>query len=266
MKYLLLYLTFFLFMNSGSNFTIEVEMIGCECFDREYGRYIYLNQNNQPVDSINFLEYKQMLGTGYHQKRKVAKFKNLKPGTYSISYHNYYGQDSTIEITIGSDKTTEIEICHDQINPQTFEEQTALDQLQNGDTLFINSYKLAGEFGGFDEGLWIWKSKNKIRGAFFNLPSTYEQGWDSRLNFFIKYKISAEFKSEPFELTPEQVADIEHFLIETKYYPQYKWPHTNAPDFLTIYSRTDTLERTNQEWKCNSYLKLREKLSPSNIR
>ena len=81
-----------------------------------------------------------------------------------------------------------------------------------------------------------------------------------------KYKISAEFKSEPFELTPEQVADIEHFLIETKYYPQYKWPHTNAPDFLTIYSRTDTLERTNQEWKCNSYLKLREKLSPSNIR
>ena len=239
-------------------------MISCECSVREYYKSVSLFRNDQLVETIKFVDYKNVLGSTRRKELKVAKFQNLERGNYSIHYHNFYGQDSIEKVIIGTNQTTRIQICHDNINPETFKQQTAIDRLENGDTLFINYHQKIGEFDGSDFGFWIWKSYDKIRGAYFELYNTSELGWDSRVTTYKQYKSEAQFNSDSFILDERQTEQVKRFLVEAELYPVTAWRNTNAPDFLTIYSRTDTLERTVQEAECILLSKLN--ITPANKR
>ena len=87
MRIILLFISIF-FIGRLGNFSIHVNMVGCECPEREYLGYLYLNQDNKVIDRMSMRVNKLITISGYYKMRETAKFRNLKPGNYSISYRN----------------------------------------------------------------------------------------------------------------------------------------------------------------------------------
>lgn len=262
MKYLpLTFLLLGLAISKGDNYSIRVKIKACSNVIRQYSQTVYLVKDGKVQDSVVTLQYVNNIFFSYYKKVHDFKFQDLTPGQYQIKYRNSFNVDSlvNIDLTAGIEKT--IEICFDKISEDIYDKKTPLDNLTSGDTLRINCYIAAGgEFGGYDEGLWITKQGTKYSAKYYSLPNTYGAGWDiDRIEIYEQQRNKIAEKSNAKVLTENQIADVNRFLIEIDYYRTGSgW--TNAPEFFSIYSKTDTIRRVKTDSRWKPYIALRQKI------
>jgi hypothetical protein len=111
-------------------------------------------------DTIRFYQngklYKQIIPMRYTQW--PIEIENFKPGTYSVTFKNLYGQKVTKTVAIPDSSEYELELCPDLL--ETYPKNT-LPSLQNGETIKINFYS-QGCFHSDKEILTISKKNDLI--------------------------------------------------------------------------------------------------------
>jgi hypothetical protein len=188
------------------DYMIKGEIISCSDFKDKPNGYIYLLKDSKVIDSV--WTYHQTLFGDIFWKNGKFKFKGLQNGNYQIKYETYFDTQDFPTFEISNSDLKGIEICYDKLPERLYKEETSLDRLEINDTLFINVYIAAGgEFGGYDEGLWIVKEQNGFIGRYYNLPSSRTNYWDStsippigRENVKIPKPISDKFELSETEL------------------------------------------------------------------
>jgi hypothetical protein len=262
MRFLLL--TFFLLgltTNQSDKSTIRIKIRACSNAKWQYSGTVYLLKDGKAQDSIITFRYVSNILFSYYKRDYDFKFENLTPGQYQVKYRNSFNVDSLVTIDLTSETGKTVEICFDKLADTIYDQESLLDNLSSGDTLRINCYIAAGgEFGGYDEGLWITKQGTKYLAMFYSLPNTYGMGWDiNRIEIYEQHSDEIEQKSSAKVLTENQVEDVNKFLIEIEYYRTGTgW--TNAPEFFSIYSKTDTIRRVKIDSRWKPYITLRQEI------
>lgn len=263
MKHVLfIFIGFFLLpsLRQKNTYAIEVEILGCEA-GRKYHDWVYLLEGDQKIDSINTYAYRDFVLFRSWVRRDKIRFKGLSPGKYQIKYTPKYNFDSlaTVEIVNSNIKRN---ICFDNIPASAYKQPTLIDKLYPSDTLYLNGYVAAGgEFGGYDEGLWIWKEENQFKGQFYALANTYGIGWETnRQEFYEQHKKRAKAVSQVFVLTKYQLIDIKRFLVETSSYRKRN-SVSNAPEFITVYSNSGGYRIMEHDFAWQPFLSLKENIT-----
>ena len=120
-----------------------------------------------------------------------------------IKYNCLFDVDTVIPITIVN-KDYNLDVCFDLLPKSKYSELTALDRLIENDKRFIDCYiASAGEFGGYDEGFWITKTRDSLTGEFFSLGNTYLLVVDLEkiFQFYVQNEPNAKPISQKFEIT-----------------------------------------------------------------
>jgi hypothetical protein len=243
---------------STENYKIKGKLKSCHDLIQTFDNEIYLLSDGQIIDSAN-TAYRSFLSFPIYKKRFA--FKNLNAGEYKLKYNPRFRFDSTKTVTI-LDKSVKVDICLAEIPQTVFKEMTLIDKLNDIDTLFINVYiASAGEFGGYDEGLWIWKDHERIKCQFYDLSSTYGMDWDSdRITFYKQNKSKAKPKSEIIDIKNNEKYAIKTFLIETRNYNEKQPWASNAPEFITVYDRTNKYQIEYHDFNWKPYEKLKKSI------
>lgn len=250
-------------LKQKNRYAIEVEILGCES-SRKYSDWVYLMKGEKKVDSVNTYKYRDFVLFQSWVRKDKFRFKGLSPGVYQIKYTPRYNFDSVATVqVIGSD--IKHRICFDEIPTNAYKQLTLIDKLSSGDTLYVNGYIAAGgEFGGYDEGLLIWKAENQLKGQFFALANSYGIGWEkNRQEFYKQNEGKAKAISQVFVLTENQIQDIKRFLVETRNYRKRN-AISNAPEFITVYSNSGGYQIIEHDFKWHPFLSLKEKITTAN--
>lgn len=252
------------FSPRDKKYSIHVKVESCSDFKMFYSQQIYLLKNTKVIDTVETQKYSKFLSfigfSGWINNNNF-KFKNLEPGQYHIKYLCAFDVDTLIPINI-TDKNQQVTVCFDILPKSKYFEPTPLDRLQLGDTLFINCYIASfGEFGGYDEGLWITKEDSIFYGQFYYLVYSYPISGDLNklLSFYLKNKNEAKPIPNRFEINSKIQRSISMFLNEIKYY-RISNGFSNAPESFIIYSTTDTILKIKNDFHYQPYLKLRERV------
>lgn len=261
MKFLLL--AFFLLgltTNQGDKSTIRIKIQACSNVKWQYSGTVYLLKDGKVQDSVITFRYVSNILFSYYKKDYNFKFENLTPGQYQVKYRNSFNVDSLVNIDLTSATEKTVDICFDRLSDSIYNRETPLDNLSSGDTLRINCFIAAGEFGGYDEGLWITKQEGKYLAMFYSLPNTYGMGWDTnRIEIYEQHRNEVQLKSGARVLTENQIEDVNKFLVEIEYYRTGSgW--TNAPEFFSIYSKTDTIRRVKMDSRWKPYIALKQEI------
>ena len=260
----LLLLTFFLLgltTNQGEKSSIRVKIQACSNVKWKYSGTVYLQKDGKVQDSVITVQYVNNIFFSYYKRDNDFEFQNLTPGQYHVKYRNSFNVDSLVNLNLTSGAEKTVEICFDKISESIYNQKTPLDNLASGDTLRVNCHIAAGgEFGGYDEGLWITKQGTKYLAKYYSLPNTYGTGCDiDRIALYERERHKIKEKSNAKILTDNQIADVNRFLIEIEYYRTGSgW--SNAPEFFSIYSKTDTIRRVKMDSKWKPYIALRQRI------
>lgn len=243
-----------------SDYMIKGEIISCSGFKDKPSGYIYLLKDSKVIDSV--WTYHQTLFGDISWTNGKFKFKGLQNGIYQIKYEIYFDTQDFPTFEISNSDLKDIEICYDKLPERLYKEETSLDRLEINDTLFINVYIAAGgEFGGYDEGLWIVKEQDGFIGRYYNLPSSQTNYWNStsRPPIGREEVKNPEPLSDKFELSESDLIEIKRFLIEIKHYHE-DWI-SNAPEYFYIKDKYEKIFRVKHNSHYQPYLKLRERIN-----
>lgn len=245
------------------SFAFEVEVISCES-KKKYDDWVYLIKDDKRIDSVNTYEYKDYLLFQSWVRKNNVRFKGLRPGEYQIKYTPKFNFDSVATVQI-INRDERVKICYDEVPLIAYNQATIIDELPLGDTLYINAYvAAAGEFGGFDEGLWVWHDGYQLTGQFFSLANTYGMEWETdRVELYRRKQNEAKLSSQTFNLSETQVQDIKWFLVETRSYRK-RSGISNAPEFITVYSSNDSYQISEHDFEWKPFLQLKEKITTAN--
>ena len=250
-------------LKQKDRYAIEVEILGCGS-GRKYSDWVYLVKEDKKVDSINSYTYKDFVLFQSWVRKAKFRFRGLIPGEYQIKYTPRYNFDSIATVQVVSSDVKH-RICFDEIPANAYQQPTLLDKLSSGDTLYINGYIAAGgEFGGYDEGLWMWKEGIQLKGQFFALANSYGIGWDTnRQEFYRQHINQAQAVSQAFVLTENQNQDVKRFLVETGNYRKRN-TISNAPEFITVYNKNGGYQIMEHDFDWRPFLSLKKKITTAN--
>ena len=248
-------------------FSIKGKVVACSCKAAEPGGYIYLYKNSIAIDSTFTNRYISSLGWWFTIRK--FNFRGVENGEYEIRYNSAYDTQDYPIIEINNKNVKKIKICFDLLPERLYSKNTMLDNLSNNDTLHINVYIASfGEFGGYDESLWITKVDNQYYGRFYSLPNTYRESGDSLAilkAYFDKNKQSmARPKTDSFILNQLTITTINRFLIEIEHYKK-RGISGNAPEHILIYTKNQAIFRfkSNARYAYPSYFDLRAEILKS---
>jgi len=260
-KYLIVaFLSVVLSLSDRADYTIRVKIHPCSNVKRQYSGTVYLIRAQEILDSVVTFQYVDHILFSYYKRNYDFRFRNLTAGNYAIKYQNTFKVDSLVNIELNLRNEETVDICFDKIPESFYKEKTPLDNLALGDTLRINCFLAAGEFGGHDEGLWIMRHERGYSACYYSLPNTYALRPEvDRIDFYTRERRNGKRKTEDMILSDHQIEQINRFLIQIKYYRTGSgW--SNAPEFFSIYSSTDTIRRTKIESRWRPYSELKEKI------
>jgi hypothetical protein len=169
--------------------------------------------------------------------------------------------DSIIPVSI-VDRNQRVEVCFDRIPSTEFDSVEALDQLAVDDTLFLNAYiSSAGEFGGYDEGLWIWRQDKLLVGQFYSLSNSYSYTGNRELFYRASKSVSKPI-SDTINLYTKQLHAVRKFIVQTQNYRRDKI-ESNAPEYIAGFNGQISYQiemHTHSDW--TPYNTLREAFFP----
>lgn len=254
----------------GKSFYIDITVRSCSDYRLYYSQKVFLIKDSLVIDSVETIKYNKtlaFLGFSGWTRNTNFRFKDLQPGNYSLKYECLFDVDTVIPVKI-SNQNEKVVICFDILPDSKYRDATILDLLNSNDTLFIDCYIAAlGEFGGYDQGLWITKSDSKLFGQFYNLEYTYCLGIDLAkiYNFYKTNENKAKPIGDKFEITPEIKIYINNFLNEVKNYRTGEG-YSNALEHFIIYNKTEKILKWKHNYRYQPYLKLKEKITVANKR
>ena len=243
-------------------FTIKGKIVSCsENKVKSLGAYIYLYEDSIAVDSIRtYRSLPNILGGGEWVSGKF-KFKDVKNGKYEIRSTSHFDEQEYPQIIVSGKNITSLKICSDKLPKKFYEKKTFLDELQNNDTLFINVYIASfGEFGGYDEGLWITKSNNQYAGRFYSLPSTYalQKDYNEISKVYFDKKSQVKPLTDTFLLDHKIVTEINCFLTEIEHYKDNSI--SNAPEHFLIFTKDKYIFKVKNNSRYKPYIQLKNKI------
>lgn len=242
---------------TSQSYTLKGKLKSCQDLELYFDNRVFLYQNQEKIDSANFIHETFF---GYNIRHKKFVFRELTPGQYEVYYSPRFGVDSIRPVFI-RDKNVHIKICMDELPEDAFRSSTILDNLQIDDTLYINAYVAsAGEFGGYDEGLWIWRNDESFIGQFFALRYSYALSWDREMEeFYKRHQHEAKAKTETFVLNENDMKAIKYFLVETENYNGQFWI-SNAPEHIVIYDRNGGYKLKYHDHTWSPYVRLKRNI------
>ena len=128
-----------------------------------------------------------------------------------------------------------------------------LDNLQKGDTLYVNFCISHSEFGSVHKGMFLYKKDNSIFGRYvlYNYgvsllpnksirihPNVMPVAWeaDSVISFYNKVKLNYFVLKNDWELDHKQVEYLKRYFYELEKFIKPEG-FSNAPDFYTVMSK-----------------------------
>ena len=243
-----------------TDFMIKGELISCNDSKDEPHGYVYLFKDSVAIDSINtYHELPDILG-GFFWRSGKFKFVGLCTGKYQIRYDTYFDSNDYPIFEINGADIKDIVICFDKLSERYCNSETSLNRMELNDTLFINVYVALGEFGGYDEGFWITKTKSGYIGRLYKLPNTYGVHRDKStvIKIYEENQQDIEPISENFPLTKENLDLIGQFLLEIKYYRD-NWI-SNAPEHFLIQDKNELVFKVKNNSHYKPYIKLKNKI------
>lgn len=242
-------------------YTLSGKFISCSEYKDRVPGVVKLYKDSIEIDSINtYRSAPDFLG-GWVWTTSRFKFKGLTKGKYEIRYHSHFDAQDCPTIIIDNENIKNLELCLNKLPERVYQERTMLDNLTKNDTLFINVYIASGgEFGGYDEGLWITKKEEKFYGRFYRLPNTYALQLDRVKveNTYRDNKSKIIPLTEYIKLDETTIIALRKFLIELNHY--HDSGISNAPEHFLIYTRNEKIYRIKNNFEYQPYLKLREKI------
>jgi len=242
-------------------FSISGKVIGCNEYKDKPSGFIKLYKDSILVNSIRTYHSAPDFLGGWAWTSGRFKFKELIKGKYEIRYRSYFDKQDYPIVSVDNKNIKNLMIYFDKLPQRFYEEKTMLDNLIKSDTLFIDVYiATAGEFGGYDEGLWITKEGKQVYGRFYRLPNTYALQLD-RTEVEKTYR---ENKSkiipltENFKLDEQAIMELKKFLVELNHYNDDAI--SNAPEHFLIYTKNQKIYRIKNNFAYQPYIKLREKI------
>lgn len=132
------------------------------------------------------------------------------------------------------------------------------------DTLYINFYKAAGEFGGVYEGILIYKLDNGIKAK--TVKYTYNSygismNRQSIIDFFVQNKGNYSVTKEDWLISDNQHQYLFEVLQEIKSRPTDEGVYSNANDYYLIYSKDEQFVYIDIGGKWKKYLELKKGLN-----
>ena len=258
---LIIYIIFTFSVNAQEkDFTIKGKIISCSEYKVHPFGYIYLYKDSVVIDSIATYHSLPDFFGGWAWTSGKFKFKGIKGGEYQIRYDSYFDEQDYPKVLVSEKNIKNLKICFDKLPERLYEKETILDNLKDGDTLFINVYIASfGEFGGYDEGFWITKEKNQYIGRFYRLPNTYALQYN--IDAILKaYSQKAEIKplTDDFLLSKQMIIEINRFLIEIERYKE-SWI-SNAPEHFLIYDKSKQIFKVKNHSRYRPYMSLKNKM------
>jgi len=245
---------------SKRTYSVTVHMKACQHNIGYYDK-VFLLRNGLVIDSLFRESSYYILGVIISDNKLKYRFNGLTPGEYQVRYSPMFKFDSIIPVSV-VDRNQHVEICFDRIPTTEFDSVEALDQLAVDDTLFLNAYiSSAGEFGGYDEGLWIWRQGNSLVGQFFSLSDTYGYS-GKRVQFYKERKAVSKPISDTIHLDDSQLYAIRKFIVQTQNYRRGP-SESNGPDFITVFSTGQRYEIRIDVPNWTPYTVLREAFFPA---
>ena len=242
-------------------FSISGKVISCSEYKDYPSGFIKLYKDSILIDSVNTYHSVPDFWGGWVWTSGRFKFKGLKKGKYEIRYDSHFDTQDYPTVFIDNGNIKNLKFCLNKLPERLYQEKTMLDNLSKSDTLFINVYIASGgEFGGYDEGLWITKQEKQLYGRFYRLPNTYAL----QLDMVKVEKTYNDNKSKIIPLTENIKLDettiiaLRNFLVELNHYHDYAI--SNAPEHFLIYTRNEKIYRIKNNFEYQPYLKLREKV------
>ena len=242
-------------------FSISGKVISCSEYKDYPSGFIRLYKDSILIDSVNTYHSVPDFWGGWVWTSGQFKFKGLKKGKYEIKISSRFDTQDYPTVFIDNKNIKNLKFCLNKLPEKLYQEKTMLDKLTKNDTLFINVYIASGgEFGGYDEGLWITKQEKQLYGRFYRLPNTYALQPD-----MVKVeKTYNDNKSKIIPLTENIKLDettiiaLRKFLVELNHYRDEGF--SNAPEHFLIYTRDEKIYRIKNNFEYRPYLKLREKI------
>jgi len=236
-------------------YSVTVHLSACE-HDIGYYDKVFLLKNGLIIDSLFRESSYYILGIIISDNKLKYRFDGLTPGEYQVRYSPMFKFDSIIPVSV-VDRNQHVEVCFDRIPATEFDSAEALDQLTVDDTLFLNAYiASAGEFGGYDEGLWIWRQEKRLIGQFYSLSNSYAYSGNRELFYRASKSVSKPI-SDTINLDTKQLHAVRKFIVQTKNYRRDRIL-SNAPEYIAGFNgqcRYQIEMHTHSRWMPYSDLK-----------